>query len=106
MVSSVTEPSSSAVRVVIAGITMRLGISTDPMRAGVSRMFMRPMLEAFEVRALRLLSLRLRASVACARHAFAGNDTDGASHTQFAVTIGVIPAERPGRRPGARAGNQ
>src|SRR5262249_58289520 len=40
MVSSVTYPSSSAVRVVIAGMTMRLGASSEPIRAGVSRMFM------------------------------------------------------------------
>jgi hypothetical protein len=39
MQSSVTKPSSSAVRVVIGGMTMRFGISTAPMRAGVSRMF-------------------------------------------------------------------
>src|SRR5882672_9945654 len=39
MVSPVTLPSSSAVRVVIGGMTMRLLISTDPMRAGVRRIF-------------------------------------------------------------------
>src|SRR6516164_876251 len=39
MQSSVTKPSSSAVRVVIGGMTMRFLISTGPMRAGVRRMF-------------------------------------------------------------------
>src|SRR3977135_1998309 len=39
MVSSVTKPSASAVRVVIGGMTIRLGIWTEPMRAGVKRMF-------------------------------------------------------------------
>jgi hypothetical protein len=34
MQSSVTKPSSSAVRVVIGGMTMRFLISTGPMRAG------------------------------------------------------------------------
>src|SRR5882724_1461501 len=34
------KPSASAVRVVIGGLTIRLRISTEPMRAGVSRMFM------------------------------------------------------------------
>src|SRR5215467_12635624 len=41
MQSSVTKPSSSAVRVVIGGMTMRFLISTGPMRAGVRRMFIR-----------------------------------------------------------------
>src|SRR5579884_4002629 len=34
------KPSASAVRVVIGGMTMRFLISTGPMRAGVSKMFM------------------------------------------------------------------
>src|SRR5262249_2426363 len=41
MQSSVTKPSSSAVRVVIGGMTMRFLSSTGPMRAGVRRMFIR-----------------------------------------------------------------
>src|SRR4051794_37543156 len=40
MLSLVTVPSASAVRVVIGGMTIRFGISTGPMRAGVRRMFM------------------------------------------------------------------
>src|SRR5215469_14467968 len=39
MQSSVTKPSSSAVRVVIGGMTMRFLISTGPIRDGVRRMF-------------------------------------------------------------------
>src|SRR5581483_2078070 len=39
MVSSVTWPSACASRVVIGGMTMRLRISTDPIRAGVSSTF-------------------------------------------------------------------
>src|SRR5215469_9871445 len=39
MQSSVTKPSSSAVRVVIGGMTMRFLISTGPIQAGVRRMF-------------------------------------------------------------------
>jgi hypothetical protein len=38
MVSSVTQPSSSAVRVVIDGITMWFLIAAPPTRAGVRRM--------------------------------------------------------------------
>src|SRR5262245_6728165 len=41
MVSSVTWPSSSDVRVVIGGMTTRLRISTDPIRLGVNRTFIR-----------------------------------------------------------------
>src|SRR5262245_19180594 len=47
MVASVTAPSSSAVRVVIGGITIRFGISTGPMRAGVRRMFMAQRISPF-----------------------------------------------------------
>src|SRR5258706_16246916 len=39
MVWSVTWPSSSEPRVVIEGITIRLGTVTGPIRAGVRRMF-------------------------------------------------------------------
>src|SRR5580692_10242202 len=40
------KPSSSAVRVVIGGMTMRFLISTGPIRAGVSRMFTAPSLSS------------------------------------------------------------